>query len=140
VRTWTADSAGPAATAWALMSRPTEWPQWAPHMRGFWSSRPLGDGEITQGAWGAARVLGVVPVPVIVTGKEARRSWTWQFGLTRITHRVEPRAGSGCRVAVDLEAPWPLESLLAATWGPVFGLSLRRLARLATESRSAASA
>jgi hypothetical protein len=122
------------------MSRPAAWPEWAPHMRGFWSSPPLGDGELEPGAWGAARVLGVIPVPVLVTGKSPRRSWTWQFGLTRITHRVEPRAGSGCRVAVELEAPWPLESLLAAAWGPVFALSLRRLARRASESRTGASA
>lgn len=122
------------------MSRPADWSRWAPHMRGFWSARPLDDGEVSQGDWGAARLLGVVPVPVIVTGKQPRRSWTWQFGLTRVTHRVEPREGGGSRVAVDLEAPWPLESALARAWGPVFGYSLRRLARLATASDSGASA
>jgi hypothetical protein len=112
------------------MSRPANWAAWAPHMRGFWSWPPVGDGELATGAWGAARVLGVVPVPVLVTGKQPGRQWTWQFGLTRITHRVERRAG-GCRVAVDLSAPGPLEPVLAAAMGPVFALSLRRLARVA---------
>jgi len=135
VKTWTADSSASPRAAWALVSRPAAWPAWAPHMRGFWSSPPLGDGEVVSGAWGAAAVLGVVPVPVLVTGKEPGRSWTWQFGLTRITHRVEPRPG-GCRLAVDLEAPWPLETILTATWGPVFALSLRRLARVAAQRTS----
>jgi hypothetical protein len=138
VESWTAESSAPPAVAWELMSRPAEWPAWAPHMRGFWSSPPLGDGQVEAGAWGAARVLGVVPVPVLVTDKR-ERAWTWQFGLTRITHRIERRRPRGCRVAVDLEAPWPLESLLAAAWGPVFALSLRRLARVAADRADSAS-
>ena len=115
------------------MSRPVAWSAWAPHMRGFWSQPSLGDGEVLQGAWGFARVAGAVPIPALVTSKEPRHQWTWQFGLTRITHRVEPRAG-GCRVAVDLEAPWPLERALVVAWGPVFALSLRRLAAIATRT------
>jgi hypothetical protein len=136
MHTWIADSDAPPGAAWELMSRPAAWPEWAPHMRGFWSNPPIGDGEIVSGAWGAARVLGVVPVPAVVTGKEPRHSWTWQFGLTRITHRVERRRPRGCRVAVDLEAPWPLETLLVAAWGPLFGRSLRKLARVAAQRTS----
>jgi hypothetical protein len=115
------------------MSRPVAWPAWAPHMRGFWSQPALGDGEVVQDAWGFARVAGVVPVPALVIDKQPGRSWTWQFGLMRVTHRVEPREG-GCRVAVDLEAPWPLEAPTALSWGPVFALSLRRLAAIASRS------
>jgi hypothetical protein len=114
------------------MSRPAQWPSWAPHMRGFWSNPPVDGGELEQGTWGAARVLGVVPVPVLVTSKGARE-WTWQFGLTRITHRVQRRQPRGCIVAVDLVAPGPLEPLLVAAWGPVFSFSLRRLARIAAQ-------
>jgi hypothetical protein len=46
---------------------------------------------------------------------------------------VEPREGGGCRVAVDLHAPGPLEPILVPAWGPVFAFSLRRLARLAAQ-------
>ena len=45
-------------------------------------------------------------------------------------HRVEA-SGSGCTVAIDLRAPAPLEAALARAYGPVIGLSLRRLARAA---------
>jgi hypothetical protein len=129
VHTWTVDSSARPAAAWALMSRPSAWPAWAPHMRGFWSRPPLGDGEVEVGAWGAAWVVGV-PVPARVIGKRARREWTWQFGLAQVTHRVEPRRG-GCRLAIDLRAPGPLERVLVLAWGPVFALSLRNLARVA---------
>ena len=109
-------------------------------MRGLWSNAPIGDGELTPGVWGAARVLGVVPVPVVVTDV-GEREWTWRFGLARVRHRVERRRPRGCRLVVELGAPWPLERALALAWGPVFAFSLRRLARAAASraSRTAAS-
>ena len=124
MRTWTADSEASPTAAWALMSRPEAWPEWAPHVRGAWG---LGSPEVRQGAFGAARLLGVIPVPAKITGKSAR-SWTWRVGPATMVHRVAERPG-GCTVAIDLRAPGPLEPLLAATYGPVMQLTLNRLAR-----------
>ena len=133
VRSWSASCDAPAATAWALFARPGEWAAWAPHVRGAWG---LGEPEVRPGARGAARLLGVVPVPAHVTAKDAGRSWTWRVaGGAVMTHRVQPRAGGGCTIALDLEAPGPLEPLLAAAYGPVVAVLLRRLAR-AAEARS----
>jgi hypothetical protein len=54
-----------------------------------------------------------------------------------LVHRVEPRAG-GCTVAIDLLAPGLLEDALAATYGPVIGVMLNRLAsQAATRSETA---
>ena len=79
---------------------------------------------------GAARLLGVVPVPARIVGKRAGRSWAWRvgFGLVEMVHRVEPRPEGGATVAVDLIAPAPLERSLALAYGPLIELSLRRLA------------
>lgn len=127
MRTWTAESAASRAAAWPLLARPARWHAWAPHVWGAWG---LGDPEVRAGATGAARLLGVVPVPARITDKHAGRSWTWQIGPVVMTHRVEPRSG-GSLVAIDLRAPGPLEPLVAAAYGPLIGLSLRRLARVA---------
>jgi hypothetical protein len=125
VRTWTADSDASPAAAWALLSRPERWSSWAPHVRGAWG---LGAPEVREGAIGAARLLGVVPVPAKITAK-AEDSWTWRVGPAEMVHRVES-LGEGCRVAIDLYAG-RLERVLAATYGPVIQNMLDRLARAA---------
>ncbi len=126
MRTFTAESDGSPRAAWALLSRPGAWPRWAPHVRGAWG---LGE-EVRAGDAGAARLLGVAPVPVSITAVDAPRSWSWRVaGVVDMAHRVQPR-GSGCTVAIELEAPAPLEAALALTYGPLILLTLRRLARL----------
>src|SRR4051794_1497912 len=72
------------------------------------------------GAFGAARLLGVIPVPAKITAKSGR-SWTWPVGPATLAHRVIDRE-RGCTVAIDLRAPGPLEPLLAATYGPIIQL------------------
>jgi hypothetical protein len=126
MRTWTADSDAPPQIAWALMARPGIWSSWAPHLRGAWG---LGAPEVQVGAVGAARLLGVLPVPAKITAK-SERSWTWQVGPAEMVHRVQERPG-GCVVAIDLRAPGPLEGVLAATYGPVIQVMLNNLARRA---------
>lgn len=126
MRTWTADSEATAPVAWALMARPGAWSAWAPHVRGAWG---LGSPEVRAGAVGAARLLGVIPVPAKITAK-TERSWTWRVGPAEMTHRVVARE-HGSVVAVDLRAPGPLEGALAATYGPVIQHMLNRLARVA---------
>lgn len=122
-----ARSAAPPATAWALISRPGRWHEWAPHVRGAWG---LGDPEVELGARGAARLLGALPIPARVTAKRAGRSWTWQVGPVSMVHRVSPRRG-GCEVAVEISAPRAVERALALAYGPVVGVLVRRLARVA---------
>jgi hypothetical protein len=123
-----APSSADPAVAWSLLSRPARWHEWAPHVRGGWG---LGAPEVREGARGAARLLGVVPVPVAITDVQEGRSWTWRVaGVVDMEHRVDPRVG-GCLVTVTIVAPGPLQPLLAATYGPLVALLVRRLARVA---------
>lgn len=124
MRSFAADSLADPAAAWALLARPGRWHVWAPHVRGAWG---LGGEEVEAGARGLVRAFGALPVPAVITAKEPQRSWTWRVGPAEMVHRVEPRAG-GCRVAIDLRAPAPLEGALALAYGPVIGWTLRRLA------------
>ena len=126
MRTFSAATAAPPDVAWRLLARPADWGRWSPHVRGAWG---LGDPEVRKGARGAARLLGVVPVPAQVVAKRAGRSWTWRVGPVEMVHRVEPRAGGGTTVAIDLRAPGPLEPALAAAYGPLIEVSLHRLAQ-----------
>jgi hypothetical protein len=125
----------PAApeAAWPLLARPARWPEWAPHLRGAWG---LGSPEVREGAIGAARLLGALPVPARIVAKRAGRSWTWRVGPVEMVHRVDPRPAGGCEVAIDLIAPGPLEAALAAAYGPVIEATLRRLARRAEAGQS----
>jgi hypothetical protein len=127
MRTFAVTSSAPAEAAWRLLARPDDWATWAPHVRGAWG---LGEPEVREGAVGAARLLGALPVPARIVSKRPGRSWTWRVGLVEMVHRVDPRAG-GCEVAVDLIAPPPLERALARVYGPVISATLRRLARRA---------
>ena len=132
MRTFAAATNAPPEAAWPLLARPDAWSRWSPHVRGAWK---LGEPEVRRGAIGAARLLGVVPVPARIVGKRAGRSWTWRvgFGLVEMVHRVEPRPEGGATIAVDLIAPGPLERALALAYGPLIELSLRRLARRAED-------
>ena len=121
-------SAGPPAEAWALLARPARWPEWSPHVRGAWG---LGAGEVRADARGAARLLGVVPIPVAVTRVDPPRAWTWRVGPVEVGHEVRGLAGGGCEVATTLRAPRALEPVLAATYGPVVARLMRHLARVA---------
>jgi len=126
MRTFAVATSAPAAVAWDLLARPGDWRRWSPHVRGAWQ---LGDPEVRRGAHGAARLLGVVPVPARVTGKRAGRSWTWRVGPVEMVHRVEPGADGGATVAIDLSAPGPLEPAIALAYGPLIEVSLHRLAQ-----------
>jgi len=130
VRTFSSASDADPDAAWRLLARPELWSRWSPHVRGAWR---LGAPEVREGAVGAARLLGVVPVPARIVAKQAGRSWTWRvgLGLVEMVHRVEPRPDGGATVAVDISAPAPLERTLALTYGPLIEHSLKRLARQA---------
>ncbi len=131
MRTWTADSEGSPDAAWRLLARPDAWPAWAPHLRGAWG---LGSPEVQPGARGAARLLGVVPVPARIVDVSPPRSWTWQVGPATLKHRVYPDQGGGAVVAVDISAPAPVEAALALTYGPVVQLLVKNLARVAAQA------
>jgi hypothetical protein len=119
-----AHSDAPATELWPLLARPERWPEWAPHVRGAWG---LGSPEVERGARGAARLLGVVPVPATIVRKRAGRSWAWRVGPVEMDHRLVPRR-RGTDVEVTVKAPAPLELALKAAYGPLMKLALRRLA------------
>jgi hypothetical protein len=126
MRTFTVDTSASTDVAWQLLAQPDDWHRWSPHVRGAWQ---LGDPEVRDGARGAARLLGVVPVPARITAKRAGRSWTWRVGPVEMVHRVDPGPDGGATVAIDLSAPGPLERALALTYGPLIEVSLNRLAQ-----------
>lgn len=125
-------STAPPETAWRLLSRPSLWGEWAPHLQGAWN---LGSPEIRPGAFGAARVLWILPVPARVTRKEGGRSWRWRVGPYSMEHRVEARP-AGCDVVLAVEAAPALERIFAMTYGLAIPALL---GRLAAESERAAS-
>lgn len=112
---------------WSLLARPDHWSTWAPHVRGAWH---LGAPEVQEGARGAARLLGVVPVPARITEVDPGRSWTWQVGPVSMQHTVEP-APPGSEVSVTLSSAAPVEAVLARTYGPLVQLLVTHLARVA---------
>ena len=125
-----ADTSAQPDAVWPLLSEPRRWAEWAPHVRGAWN---LGQPEVAPGKLGAARLMGLVPIPARITAKQQGRSWTWNVGPMTLVHEVQPTP-TGSRVAMTLSAPGPLEPLLAATYGPVVQLMTRRLARVAASA------
>ena len=123
-------SAAPAAVAWKLVSRPSLWSEWAPHLRGAWG---LGSPEVERGSRGAASVLWLLPVPARITGKEAGRSWRWRVGPYSMEHRVEATA-TGCDVVLEVEAARPLERIFALSYGLAIPALLGRLAAESEEA------
>jgi hypothetical protein len=122
-----ARSQAPPEAAWSLVARPSRWHEWAPHIRGAWG---LGEPEVVAGASGAARLLGLLPVPATVTEKRPGESWTWKVGPVSMVHAVRRRR-TGCEVAIEMHAPPALEAALALSYGPVVGLLVKRLASVA---------
>lgn len=123
-------AAGTEDQAWALLVRPVRWHEWAPHLRGAWGLAGE-DGEVAVGRRGAVRLLGAVPVPVAITGKDAAgpagRAWSWRVGgVVAMDHRVQDG-----RVAIEIRAPRGVEQAVAAVYGPLIALLLRRLSRSA---------
>ena len=125
-----APSAADPDEAWALISEPARWHEWAPHLRGAWG---LGRPEVEGSALGAARLLGVVPIPArinLVEKSWERRHWVWSVGLVHFDHEVR-RDADGCTVSITCTAPRPLELTIAATYWPL----VRRLVdNLATKA------
>ncbi|HYF26568.1 MAG TPA: SRPBCC family protein [Baekduia sp.] len=124
-----AHTAAPPDVVWRLLARPEHWPDWSPHVRGAWGLAGP-DGWVREGARGAARLLGVVPVPARITAVEEGRSWTWRVGVVDMEHRVERDPGGGCTVAVTLSAPGAVQAVVAAAYAPVVALMMRNLARV----------
>ncbi len=123
-----AESPADPDAAWALLACPGRWHEWAPHIRGGWG---LGEPEVRRGALGAVRLFGALPVPARIVDVVPNRSWSWRVGPVLMDHRVEPRPGGGCVIAIDLHARAPVEAALRVTYGPVVGALVARLARVA---------
>ena len=124
-RAYEFEAAAPSELAWSLVARPSRWPRWAPHLRGAWG---LGSPEVREGARGAVRLLGLVPVPAQIFSVDAGRAWTWQVGPVHLVHAVEP-LDTGCRLVFRLSGP----TVVVRLYGPVVHLFLRNLGRVAEQ-------
>ncbi len=122
------ESDAPAAEVWDLYSQPERWKEWAPHIR---SPHGLGNPEVEPGASGRIRVAGLAPVWAEVTAKRPGRSWTWRVGLVELTHTVDPRAGGGSTIGLQMRAPAPMEMAIRISYAPLTRAILKRLARKA---------
>ena len=88
MRTFAVTCSAPAEAAWRLLARPDDWATWAPHVRGAWG---LGEPEVREGAVGAARLLGALPVPARIVAEApgavvdvaGRAWWRWSTASTR---------------------------------------------------------
>jgi hypothetical protein len=119
-------------TVWPLLACPSRWESWAPHVRGAWG---LGWPQVREGAIGAARLFGVVPVPAQIIRVNPGESWAWRVGLVVVDHLVEPAAdGDGSVVAIAIDAPGPLEPLVGRTYGPLAQVLIERLAHAAEDA------
>jgi hypothetical protein len=116
------------AVVWPLMARPAHWHEWAWHVRGAWR---LGDPEVRAGSLGLVRVLGGALGPVRITDVQPGRSWSWRAGPVVFRHRVDPLAGSGSTIGIDVDGPAVLLAVLRPTYGPLCGQATRALAERA---------
>ncbi|MBO9533137.1 MAG: SRPBCC family protein [Solirubrobacteraceae bacterium] len=117
--------------AWALLSEPARWREWAPHLRG---ASGLGSPAVEGSALGVAWLAGLVPVPVrveLVERSAERSHWEWKAGVVHFDHAVRPLPGGRCSVSITLRAPWPLERALAVSYWLLVRVLVDRLARVA---------
>lgn len=125
MRRYDASTTASPDDVWPLLARPDRWHEWAWHVRGAWG---LGSPEVREGAFGAVRLLGVVPVPVAITAVDPGRSWSWRAGPVVFRHRVGPATGGGSLVGIDVLAAAPLLAVVARTYGPWCAHAVERIA------------
>lgn len=116
--------------AWRLTAEPAQWHRWAPHIRG---ASGLGEPEVEAGRFGFIVLASGLRVPARITDKQAAQSWDWRVGPVEMRHGVEARS-DGCEVRVELSAAAPVELALRTSYGPLIGLLVRNLARVAVKA------
>ena len=99
-----------------------------PHVR---SPQGLGEPEVRAGAGGSIRLAGAVPVLATITSVDPGQAWSWRVGRVELRHSVEPAAGGGTDIGLQIDAPRPLELVLRLTYAPLTKLLLGNLARVA---------
>ena len=114
----------PPQLAWSVLTDVATWPRWGPSVTAVRI-----DGErLGPGATGHVRTPGGLWLPFAITVWEQGHRWGWRVaGVPATGHRVEPDA-RGCRVVFEVPA-------LAAAYGVVCRIALRRLATLLEEER-----
>ncbi len=127
---YAATSSGSAPAAWRLIAEPARWHRWAPHVRG---AHGLGEPEVEAGRRGVVLLAPGGPVPARITAKQVGQWWDWRVGSVDMRHGVVVRPG-GCEVRVELWAAASVELALRISYGPLIGLLLRNLARVAARA------
>ncbi|MBA2953136.1 hypothetical protein GON03_02355 [Nocardioides sp. MAH-18] len=112
-------------TVWRRFTSPSQWPSWAPQIRGV-TAAPSG---LRTG--GTGRVLGPGPLAVdyeVVEVDAGLRSWSWDVMVgrarVRMHHHVLPTAEGGSRALMQVHGP---AAVPAQAYRPVARAALRRL-------------
>ena len=113
-----------------MIAEPAQWHRWAAHVRG---ASGLGKPEVEAGRRGFVLLAPGFSVPTRITDKQAGQWWDWHVGPVDMRHSVEARP-DGCEVRVELSAAAPVELALRASYGPVIGLLVCNLARVAAKT------
>ena len=119
------EATGPrsAEEVWALYTRPSTWPTWAPQIRGV---RGVSD-PISPGARGVVHGPLLLRVPFVIESiDDVARRWTWRVGIGPLSvvldHGID-ELSSGCSAWAEVHAPY----VLVLPYSPLARLALRRL-------------
>jgi hypothetical protein len=134
VLTYVATSTGSAQVAWRLMAEPQQWHRRAPHIRG---ASGLGEPEVEAGRRGSVVLVSGLRVPARITAKQDGHTWDWRVGPVDMRHEVVERANR-CELRVELRGPALVELAVRAGYGPLIGVLMRNLARVAGEATAQA--
>lgn len=129
-----ADGVDPA-TLWRLLSTPTEWPRWAPHIRRV--TTPADDGTLHVGERVRIDGHGPLHVTAAITHVDPPGRWDFRVALPLGHHLTAAHEVTASPTAVEVRMtldgplPSPVGQGLLFAYRPIAHLALRRLVVLA---------